>query len=371
MINEIDTNRQDSKVQIKDPWISHPSLQQRITNFKKNGQATTKVNKTSALLLLSSELRNQISDLLFERGGYTSCKRVDDAEYATLLLTELNKHTFTLELRPFFNRAICSFDPHEVQVKEVPENPFTEHNTKIMQEFSQAITDYQLMLQFRDKQIEEKIIRYEGHVYGRKDVPIKTQEIYLQGLHRQVADIDIAVYQYALSMVDNKGLILQAYDNIFYAQSIIEKIQDSLFEERNALYEKLGVIRVLRRDEVANFRKLQQYLIDFKNAIRHTISILEMDRVRPVASKESWKRLSDFMEKDVFFTGGSIYPDDICCVFSIPDILAQLFENLAYLSKKIITDCILGREPLMAWEETLPKESDLPQWVVSHQNTKQ
>lgn len=73
----------------------------------------------------------------------------------------------------------------------------------------------------------------------------------------------------------------------------------------------------------------------------------------PVIHVDMWKRMQDFLNEDKLFNGMSIPSEEISDVFSIPDQLVNLYNNLAYYSKKIISDTIDGKSPLMAWNNSM------------------
>lgn len=63
--------------------------------------------------------------------------------------------------------------------------------------------------------------------------------------------------------------------------------------------------------------------------------------------------MQDFLDEDLLLDGMSISSEEITDVFSVPDQLVELYENLAYYSKKVISDTIDGKSPLMAWNNSM------------------
>jgi hypothetical protein len=352
---EPESSKQHSKIELKNPWISHPTLQQRISHILSN-DINQDINTDSALSLIPIALINAISDSVFENADYATYKRANDDEYVSLLSSEIEERSFAIDVRPFFNRDICPFNPHEIKPEDGEiKSPLNEDNAKFVMEYEQAIADYRTMMQFKNKQIKGKVIRYEGKVYNRKNMPIDQQAEYLRLLNNKVKTIDMLVCRYALTVVENRALIIKAYDDIFYSQYIIEKIKNNLFSNRAALTRDLS--RIKRRDE-NDFLELQRNLISFKKSIMDAIANIEMDRLRPVAHVDMWKKFSYFMKTETIFAGSSILSEEINYVFSIPDELIQLFENLEYYSKKIISDCMSGKEPLMAWDNSVSAQNN-------------
>ncbi len=206
------------------------------------------------------------------------------------------------------------------------------------------------MIAFQRGELDEKIIRYNDIVYKRKNVPVEQQEKVVNLLSHKVRKIDREVFDYALYCASDKALIVKAYDNIFYSQFIIEKIKENLFPNRNALHNEL--CRVTTRDE-NEFNTLQRRLVGYKNAIKEAITQIEMERLYPVIHVDMWKRMQDFLDEDLLLDGMSISSEEIADVFSIPDQLVSLYDNLAYYSKKIISGTIDGKTRLLAWNNTM------------------
>lgn len=352
LMEEQDIESVSRRVQIKNPWLSHPTLSQRISRIKSNNRIVDKPCLTSATDIVPLSVYRVVSDNLFNLTELDQVSDSTNSDYTQLLSEELSERSFPLEHRPFLNRNLSGgFNPNDPDVQKGNDtNPFTEENKKVIEEFSTAISDYRVMVAFQRGEMDEKIIRYNDIVYKRKNVPVSQQEQVVNLLSHKVRSIDREVFDYAISCASDISLIVRAYDNIFYSQFIIEKIKENLFPNRNVLHNEL--CRVTTRDE-NEFNTLQRRLVGYKNAIKEAITQIEMERLYPVIHVDMWKRMQDFLDEDLLLDGMSISSEEITDVFSIPDQLVELYENLAYYSKKIISDIIDGKTPLMAWNNSM------------------
>lgn len=352
LMDEQDIESVSRRVQIKNPWLSHPTLSQRISRIKSNNRIVDKPCLTSATDIVPLSVYRVVSDNLFNLTELDQVSDSTNSDYTQLLSEELSERSFPLEHRPFLNRDLSGgFNPNDPDVQKGNDtNPFTEENKKVIEEFSTAISDYRVMVAFQRGEMDEKIIRYNDIVYKRKNVPVSQQEQVVNLLSHKVRSIDRQVFDYAISCASDKSLIVRAYDNIFYSQFIIEKIKENLFPNRNVLHHEL--CRVTTRDE-NEFNTLQKRLVGYKNAIKVAITQIEMERLYPVIHVDMWKRMQNFLDEDLLLDGMSISSEEITDVFSIPDQLVELYENLAYYSKKIISDIIDGKTPLMAWNNSM------------------
>lgn len=352
LMEEQDIERVSGRVQIKNPWLSHPTLSQRISRIKSTNRIADTSCMTSATDIVPLSVYRVVSDNLFNLTGLDQVSSSTNGVYKQLLSEELSERSFPLEHRPFLNRDILGgFNPNDPDIqKENGTNPFTEENKKIIEEFCTAISDYRVMVAFQRGELDEKIIRYNDIVYKRKNVPVGQQEQVVNLLSHKVRRIDREVFDFAIACASDKSLIIRAYDNIFYSQFIIEKIKENLYPNRSALHNEL--CRVTTRDE-NEFNSLQRRLVGYKNAIKEAITQIEMERLYPVIHVDMWKRMQDFLDEDLLLNGMSISSEEISDVFSVPDQLVQLFENMAYYSKKIISDTIDGKTPLMSWDNSM------------------
>lgn len=308
-------------------------------------------NLTQATDIVPAKVYGMVSENLYIITDLNEASDATDGEYAQLLFTELSERSFPLHHRAFFNRDItCGFNPKEPVVQQgCISNPFTAENKKVIEEYDAAIADYHILLAFRRGEMDQKIIRYNDIVYKRKDAPVEQQEEVVNRLYQKVRDIDREVFELAMACAPDKALIAEAYDNIFYSQFIIGKIKENLFPNREALTNELN--RVTRRDE-NEFDALQKKFVAYKNSIKEAITQITMERLYPVIHVDMWKRMQDFLDEDSLLNGMSILSEEITDVFSVPDQLVELFENLAYYSKKIISDTIDGKSPLLAWNNS-------------------
>lgn len=345
-----------SKVRLKNPWISHPLLEQRIENIRSLNYVSNISNRENIQDVVSEEVYEQTSHNMFVNASFTSGKICSDSEYRDLLAKELDENTFPMSMRVFFNRDICGFElnPHEEDTfsKRV-EEVLSESKSHLVETFSTAISDYQTMVMFKNKQTTEKQIQYDGAVYTRKNVPVETQLEIVKGLEPRIVAIDKDICLFALSIASDKDLIMKAYDNIFYSQAIIRHITNNILPLRDSVAKQIG--NGGNKDE-ESFKRIQRILINFKGNMRELIDGIEIDRLNPVMHVDTAKSIKD-IENELLLEGDSIWGEEIQYIFTLPDNILNQFRSLAYYSKKIISDTIEGKVPLMYWNNSVTAHS--------------
>lgn len=248
-----------SKVRLKNPWISHPLLEQRIENIRSLNYVSNINNRENIQDVVSEGVYEQISHNLFVNASFSSGKICSNSEYRVLLAKELDENSFPISMRVFFNRELCGFEVNQsdedsflLGAKEV----FSENKAHIVEKFTTAISDYQTLVMFKNKQTTEKQIQYDGTVYNRKNVPVETQLEIVKGLESRVISIDKDVCLLALSQANDKDLIMKAYDNVFYSQAIIRHIANNVLPHRDKIAKQIGNGGAKIKNQSSAFREL-------------------------------------------------------------------------------------------------------------------
>lgn len=341
-----------SRVRLKNAWVSHPLLEQRIESIRSLGCPDATDIQENIQDAVSQKVYDETSRLVFMNAEYISGRTCPDEEYRALLAVELDENSFPLSMRVFFNRELCGFkvnDGEEEAFSKGFDDVFSEANTHAVESFGMAISDYQTMAMFKQGATSERQIQYDGAVYSRKKVPVETQLQIVKELEPKIAAIDKDVCLLAVSKADDRNLIVKAYDDIFYSQAIIRHINQNLIPQRDEVAKTIGSGGE-QNEKI--FNQIQQILLGLKATIAKLIEDTEIERLYPVMHvnvAESLKRVYD----DILLTGPSIDSEEIQYIFSLPEILAEQFRSLAYYSKKIVSDTIEGKAPLMYWNNSV------------------
>lgn len=349
------SEKEPSEVDLKNPWLSHPLIQERITNIMAKIRTSDVGSPSNANGIVPDNIKELVSDLIYKE-NYPNATLRDDDTYIKLLKKELSERTFPLKLRPYFNRDLCGFKVEQEGISDDAKSSdevFNDINRQAILSFVQAIEDYRLMILFKNKQAGEKRIRYKGKIYSRKNVPIEEQLAVLQKLEKNISEIDKSVYLFAMSIVSDKNLIIKAYDNIYYSQNVISHINREIIPHRDGVARAASRSGNLSRDE---FNRLQMMLLNFKNMMLTFIRDIDIHRLDPVMHVDTVRDL-ERINSDILLTGDSISGEEIQYVLSLPDQFLQLFSNLAYYSKKIVSDSIEGKVPLMYWDHSVAFEN--------------
>lgn len=340
-----------SRVRLKNPWISHPPIEQRIENIRLLGVQNDNDSKESILDIVPPKVYDETSELLFGAAGYTSQTPCPDAEYKDLLATELDENSFPLSMRAFFNRNLCSFEIPEGDetFSKGFDDVFSPANTHTVKTFVTALSDYKIMQMFKNRQTSEKEIQYDGKVYKRNTVPVQAQLQVIQNLEPEMVSIDREVCQLALANAQDKELIKQAYDDIFYAQALIDHINKDILPLRDMVAAESQIDGKMTEEA---FEHMQGSLLNFKDRMKELLGQIDIDRLAPVMHTDGVKYYERIDDKSLF-TGSSINGADIEYILTLPEDIIEQLKNLAYYAKKIVSDTIEHKAPLMYWNNSV------------------
>lgn len=346
------TTAPGSKINLKNPWTSHPLLHERIENITRSCDKEVEygVNKTKDLV--PQEVYDRSSILIFSNAGYTHSEVCSAEEYLALLKAELGERSFPLALRPFFSRDFSGFEWSREEVERNQtrsEDVFTPANARLIETFSQSIEDYRTLAMFIEGRTTEKEIQYEGKVYIRKTVPVEAHVEMMKKMEPAVAAIDKGMFLAAMAMARDKHVIETAYDNIFYTQEWLRHLLDELLPLRDSVIQK---VRNWGNVNEENFDSLSMLLIEFKGNVRETIGSLDMDRLAPVMHVDMVSFFERIDDSDLF-EDILLLNENMEYVFSVPDHLVSLLQNLNYYSKKLVSDTIEGKPLLMYWNNSV------------------
>lgn len=345
-----------SRVKLKDVWISHPRLEDRIRNISSRRNPMSTISTESIREIVNREVYDMTSKVVMQNAEWDSGTTFTEDEFRTIIAEEHAEQSFPLRLRPFFAREFSHFDiakeigiPSDKSTEEV----FSDSNRITVEAYVQAMTDYHAMVLFKLGRTSEKKIQYEGKIYSQRSVPLETQYEILRQMEPEIEKIDKSVFRLALSKTSDKKLIVKAYNDIFYAQSAIRYIDDKILPMRDAVAKSIG--KGGQQSEQA-FENTKRRLKGFQDTMIELINKLEMSRLNPVMHIEAAENFRQ-VEYDFLFTGESIYSDEIQYIFFLPDQVKSLFGSLTYYSKKIISDTIEGKVPLMYWNNSVASQA--------------
>ncbi|MBD5339062.1 MAG: DUF2167 domain-containing protein [Bacteroides sp.] len=353
MVDKPLTPEVKKRVDIKNPWLSHPELSDRIDNIKRCSSSDNGVDTRSALELIPENLLRRMSEVVYCNINVSSAKKYSEDEYVPLMLKNLDEHTYPLRLRPFFSRRLSTIDlstiDNNVLVKAESEI-FTQENAELFSRYMQALEDFQIMAACKEGHTTETQLQYDGVVYSRKNIPLEQQEKYVRSMDGEVKRWDREIAVFAISKSDDPDRIIKAYNDIYYSYSKIDYLRNHFLPQQAELAKQLGSGGQKSDEE---FQSIVVALTNYKTTLlRLLLYQIDLNRLEPVMHIEMLRKFN--MLKDVEFSEYvSIEGSTVNYMFSITEDLIELFKALEFYSKKLITDTIEGKPLLLFWNNSV------------------
>lgn len=343
-----------SRVKLKNFWISHPLIADRIENINNNVAISSSDPHHEVVDIVPVTIKQEVSNLVFSQDHFPYATPVDNKEYLALLAKDIDEKSFSVELRDFFSHKISNFDIDDAAATEtVPtySQIFNNHNRELFQTFRQAIEDYQLIRHFLNDKKGPKEIQFDGKIYNKKNLPVAQHVNFINRMEPEIISIDRDVFIYALNISNDKQLIRKAYDDIFYAQTIIKYINKQLIPLRDWTFQ--NIVHSEEQSQEA-FQKTLSILTNLRNKLREAITQIDMKRLDPVLNVDRAKAFNDLFA-DWFLNPKyeSISSEEQNLLMSLPNQLIDLFHDLLYYSMKIVSDTIEGKTPLLYWNNSI------------------
>ena len=336
-----------SRVEVKDIWNSHPSTKERIANArlceKKEGLKTLE----PAWNMIPENIRKSVSDKL-----YTVIKanvqdhtlvKISDERFAKLVDDYFRDNYIHDSMRPYFSRQVIPFDLDKVNASSAVENPFTDDNSALLNQYEMALSDLTTIREFSQGRYEVNRINVDGKIYTRNNPPIEEQNAYIENLKTKASEIDMSVYQYILNNCNEKDrpLLAWLYNVLFYSQFMMTQALPHLLNGRDYFYQKLqGGIDEWDLVDIRN--GLNSYFSDIQKAI----SYYHYRALSHVTTNEVLLRAKDYEESDHTLVNG--IPTDVVneafqIVGDMYEIHRILGRSVSFAIAKIAQDlCIKG-----------------------------
>lgn len=216
-------SKHPSRISADNVWSSHPSLRKRIENAQKSQTHSSSAFQV-AWALIPSELKEKISTYRLNQFSQNGTKQdvISDEDFKAWVKNEIDTYFIPLNLKPFFGRDIPCFKyPSDEEIASHVDNPLTDENASLLDEYEVGLQDWNLLNAIVSKQVETKSFIYCGKEHKRKNAPIEQHRSYMAQLFEKVQRIDRNVCIYIAQRSDKPERIRYSYFCIFQSSYIL------------------------------------------------------------------------------------------------------------------------------------------------------
>lgn len=329
------------RLQLDDAWFLHPTIADRVRTIRALPASATHYQPADITELIPEANFEWAYNRFREEVDWNFYTICNEQEYSGLLELYVANLTFSARLRPFFNRDIIPFDLGSIDIADnvlIDNDIFSDDNARFMLDYEQILAEYKQIEAFKHNSFDKYSIQYEGSIYTKKNAPVDAARHRLDAMQPRAAAIDAAVYHYALAETNNKVEIYKAYDNIFYSQKTVDRLNADIMPYTRDLQGYIGNIENLKN---AKKIEIQQRLRDLKKKLLPIISELQLYRLNPIMPADFTAFVNRIYDEKLF-SDTLANNDEALYIYRLSNGLLEQFESLNLYSKKIITDVIEG-----------------------------
>jgi len=232
-----------SRVEIIDSWGTHPSIEERIANARRQDVKKTNAHPTSAWSLVSASARTSVSEqMLAQIKGEGEKQTLEGEELKKWSENYFATRYMPAAFRPYFQRDIVPFDIQQDYAEMPQSSPFNSRNTAIIDEYLAAMQDWRTLVGVARGEREVEQLSYQGRVTSVDEALLEEHQKYYEALVNKVAYIDKWVYSYVmrLSTEEQKKRLGNAYAVLFHCQHINSDVLPELMSARDNIYRLLS-----------------------------------------------------------------------------------------------------------------------------------
>ena len=228
IVSPLDLNKfNKSKLIIKDQWVSHPSVEERISNLERINIVKENSNEKSAnsLFIRIDELQENLTKKMFsfvENSNKLSIMKIED--FKTEFNNTYEKNTFNKVYNGYYdNKNPNYFDLNDF-VKLSPnqnvEMFFNKEKIDMIYDFIALENDKNTLLNIENKVFSLKTFDYDGQKFKAKDTISLLPKIEKEKeiLNIEICKNDIEIYSFFYELAKTKGLEIELkskYDAFF------------------------------------------------------------------------------------------------------------------------------------------------------------
>lgn len=340
-----------SRLVIKNQWASHPTLEERIRNLEKTGEARENEIDTLAndVFLDIEGIQKQITQRIFENVTYEGEINVLPTEvFLEEYKKEANSNSFSKIYNGYFdykNPTVfdlgqCNPNEHETIFEEL----FSDQKVDWIYSVIGLQDDFETLKNISSKLLPVKTFDYDGVRYKRKDAAnlSETLNIELENYNEKIRANDIAIYCY-FKKIENKKKGSKDLDQLYLEFFDFEKKYVSQYDFYTKFLMDLEFVNVTTPFENIkdNFKKIKPKEEELKGEINQ---LLADDLFLNDLAKDTRQELSKYTSASWEYFGESKYNDENL------RLLYSALHNYAYLlSRKYF----LQKRALLAYQEEL------------------
>lgn len=306
-------NANNSRVNFKDQWASHPSTEDRIKHLEELAIPADIKDESAWVLFANKEsLQESLTRKIYEQVQMPAdVSTVDETEFGNKLKEQSTQFSLPEAYNGFYdNRQVAILNDDTLQEEPVAhitfDRLFTAENAALHKKISTAVNDTAILTAIHEKRVAAKSFDFEGVKHNRDQAPVIISQIdtELKLLQQQQEQLDRETVLYFINRAkkvspEEGSRLKEQYQHYFTRR----KKADDLLKRMNAMLEVLAPVFAGQTLQVENIRSLiselkQDHESVFKKDLREW-----MDAGAFAANPALEKRITTFIADDYAYFG--------------------------------------------------------------------
>lgn len=228
-----------NRVNVKDQWASHPTLQERKA-FLDAFELAAPVDTAPAWTLFKNEeeWKEKLTKLVYRNVPESDIKgRVDEAQFEALFTQQLQSYAYPAVFREFYNnRLVNRFDPdavaHEPFVRPPFEDILNEEAVLVPKKLQYLQQDIAVLQAIVKKEVVTNSFDFDGQKYRRNEAAavLAKLEGEKEALQKQLETLDQTVFRYfyAVAPLPEAEALKAAYQRYFSQRNKADKSLETM-----------------------------------------------------------------------------------------------------------------------------------------------
>lgn len=327
----------ESRIRVNDARSSHPLLSDRIENAKKN-ESKEIMAPIAAWELIPQEIADQASVPFFWAfEGNERREKISNEDFTTWVNEYVKSHYMPYQFRAFFARNILPFDL-ESNNEEIVDNPFTNNNRHIIDEYFVTLNDWNLLQRISNKEVETKSLYIDGQIISDRSLPLKDYDDYLSSLYPRIGEIDHQVFSFLYKNCQevDRGRLRNAYGLLFYAENALSTTLPNLIN--GGAQARANLNAMIETYQGFNLGAAMQIVLQYVAYFRQSMSELNNGAIELVAGKDYNSQIEESltMSSDEKNVSEVVYLNKL--TGDLPNELYEIHQSLLGLARRTLCE---------------------------------
>jgi Zn-dependent protease with chaperone function/cell fate (sporulation/competence/biofilm development) regulator YmcA (YheA/YmcA/DUF963 family) len=331
-----------SKLNIKDQWASHPSIEDRVKTLKNTGITASTIDNTSANDLFSNiqKTQQEVTQKLFETVEFIdTCTILSSESFQEKFQEDYYNNSFPNFYNGFYdNKNPIYFDVNSIDVNEeiyTPDVLFSEKNIDTVNTFLSLQQDIETLKEIAKKGSDIKTFDYDGIKYNKEDCKelITRLEHDVEVVETTIKNLDIEIYRYfkhyELTNTNEQKVDLLYHDFFDYAKTI-----DAKYEIYSQLQNQLQFLnQITPFDEIlARLTSILSMETRLKKSIQEILLNEATQRIITPSMRETF---DVYLKNElVYFKGNAYNNENLEILFSTIHYYGYLLSQTFFILKQ-------------------------------------